>query len=145
MEVIFHQLTECLAAFSGETDLMLESSATGSTAQALRMWLQPNARRAEAAMHRLRELRLAQTPAATELSQSLTVLVLAADMLVQGHLCGDNLLESYALMRRNADRAIKSLSELQAQFRVAEQQNEAPCQPPAADYQADLIDPPDRD
>lgn len=139
MEGVFHQLAECLAAFSGETDLMLESSATGSSTQALRTWLQPNARCAEAAMHRLRELRLTQMPAATELSQSLTVLVLAADMLVQGHLCGDNLLESYALMRRNADRAIKSLSELQAQFCVAEQQSDAPSQPQTGDYQADLV------
>ena len=65
---------------------MLGGKASESVAQTPGMWLRPNARQAEAAMHRLRELHLPQTPAATELSQSLTVLVLVADMLVQGQL-----------------------------------------------------------
>lgn len=116
MEGVFHQIEQWLAAFNDEAGTMLESSVAEPTAQARWSWLQPNTRQAEAAMHRLRDLRLAQTPAGTELSQSLTVLVLAADMLVQGQLCGGDEQESYALLRRNADRAQKSLSELRTQF-----------------------------
>ena len=84
--------------------------------QGLRAWLQPNARTAELSMHQLRDMRLTKSPALTELSQSLTVLVLAADMLIQGQLSGADALTFYSLLRRNADSAMKSLAELRAQL-----------------------------
>ena len=70
-----------------------------------------NARRAEEAMRVLRDLNLARTSPATELSQSLTVVVLVADMVVTGHLpplaLGDE-----EVFRRNIIRAQQCLSEL---------------------------------
>jgi hypothetical protein len=84
--------------------------------QALRVWLHPNARQAELAMHQLRDMRLTRSSALTELSQSLTVLVLAADMLTQGQLSGADALTFYGLLRRNADTAVKSLGELRGQL-----------------------------
>ncbi|HWQ14766.1 MAG TPA: hypothetical protein VNL77_18350, partial [Roseiflexaceae bacterium] len=71
-----------------------------------------NARQAEAALHRLRAYRLIHIPATTDLIQCLTVLVLAADMLIQGQLTDNGTRETYELLRRNADRAMKSLSAL---------------------------------
>jgi len=116
MQSVFQQLAQSLTMLSSEAELMLGGKASESVAQTPGMWLRPNARQAEAAMHRLRELHLAQTPAATELSQSLTVLVLVADMLVQGQLAAAGELDSYDLLRRNAERAVKSLDELCAQY-----------------------------
>ena len=70
-----------------------------------------NARRAEEAMRVLRDLSLARTSPATELSQSLTVVVLVADMVVTGHLpplaLGDE-----EVFRRNIIRAQQCLIEL---------------------------------
>lgn len=133
MEGVFHQLAQCLVVLGDETELMLESRVAGESNPAhLRTWLQPKARQAEAAMHQLRELHLAQTSAGTELSQSLTVLVLVADMLVQGQLYGDSARDSFDLLRRNAERAMKSLHELRAQFDTGALPGE-PSPPPDAD------------
>lgn len=109
---IFHQLTQALTVLSSAAELVLEGKADEPAAQPLRVWLQPNARQAEAALHRLREHRLAHIPATTDLIQCLTVLVLAADMLIQGQLAGTGTREIYELLRRNADRAAKSLQTL---------------------------------
>jgi len=113
---VFQQLTQSLTVLTGAAELVLEGKTAEPNAQAIRVWLQPNARQAEAAMHRLRDLRLTKSAAATELSQCLTVLVLAADMLVQGQLSGADALTFYGLLRRNADAAMKSLGELRSQF-----------------------------
>jgi hypothetical protein len=113
---VFQQLTQSLTVLSGAAELVLDGKTGTPDLQSLRDWLQPNARQAEAAMHQLRDLRLAKSPAATELSQCLTVLVLAADMLVQGQLTGADALTFYGLLRRNADSAIQSLDELRAQL-----------------------------
>jgi hypothetical protein len=51
--------------------------------------------------------------------------VLVADMLVQGQLSSADSLDSFALMRRNAERATASLSELRAQYAGATLPNEA--------------------
>jgi hypothetical protein len=111
---VFNQLAHALTVLSGAADLMLANKQSGANAQSLRTALRPNARRAEAAMHRLRELRLGPTHAMTELSHCLTVLVLAADMLSEGKLSEADAQECYQLLRRNADRAVTGLYELYA-------------------------------
>jgi hypothetical protein len=110
--LLFQQLTQSLTVLSGTAELVLEGKADGDALQGLRIWLHPNARQAELSMHQLRDMRLTTSSALTDLSQSLTVLVLAADMLAQGQLSGADSLTFYGLLRRNADSAIKSLAEL---------------------------------
>jgi hypothetical protein len=73
--------------------------------------LQPYARSAETAMHRLRALGLSQSATASELAQALTVLVLAADMFTQGQIDGHA--EGSLMLQRNADRAISCLRMLE--------------------------------
>jgi hypothetical protein len=121
LQLVLQQLTQSLAVLSGTADLLVKGTLTEQTSQTLRIWLPPNARQAEEAMHRLRAMRLPTSPAITELSQCLTVLVLAADMLAQGQLSGADALTFYDLLRRNADSAIKHLSELCEQFSPASQ------------------------
>jgi hypothetical protein len=116
MQSVFQQLAQSLMMLNSEAEIILKGKLTEPLTQRLGTWLQPNARQAEAAMHRLRDLHLADGPAATELSQSLTVLVLVADMLVQGQLSNDDAQSSCELLQRNADRATKSLVELRAQY-----------------------------
>jgi hypothetical protein len=111
---VFNQLAHALTVLSGAADLMLANKESGANVQNLRTALQPNARQAEAAMHRLRELRLGPTHAMTELSHCLTILVLAADMLSEGKLSEADAQECYELLRRNADRAVTGLYELYA-------------------------------
>jgi len=116
LPVLFQQLTQSLAVLSGTADLVLKGSAGDDALHRLRAWLHPNARTAELSVHQLRNLRLTKSPALTDLSQSLTVLVLAADMLTQGQLSGADALTFYSLLRRNADSAMKSLTELRGQL-----------------------------
>ena len=116
LPLLFQQLTQSLTVLSGTADLVLKDSAGGDALRGLRGWLHPNARTAELSMHQLRNLRLTKSPALTDLSQSLTVLVLAADMLTQGQLSGADEQTSYSLLRRNADSAMKSLAELRSQL-----------------------------
>ncbi|KAB8143814.1 hypothetical protein F8S13_07870 [Chloroflexia bacterium SDU3-3] len=71
-----------------------------------------NARRAGEAMRVLRELNLSNNTPATELSQSLTVVVLVADMVVSGHLPPTSLGDE-DLFRRNVLRAQHCLAQLQ--------------------------------
>jgi hypothetical protein len=116
VHTLFQQLAQSLSVLSGACELVLEGKSTAPSGQALRVWLQPHARQAETAMHKLRDLRVTKSPALTDLSQSLTVLVLAADMLTQGQLSGEDALMFYGLLRRNAEAAMKSLGELRAQL-----------------------------
>jgi ABC-type transporter Mla subunit MlaD len=81
-------------------------------------WIQPSVRQAEKALHDLRGLGLTKTNLLTELTQSLTVLVLAADMLANGHLQGDLALESQGLMQRNAERSLIAFKEIQQHDRI---------------------------
>jgi hypothetical protein len=115
LPLLFQQLTQSLKVLSGTAELVLNGSAGGAL-QGLHVWLHPNARTAELSVHQLRDMRLTKSPALTDLSQSLTVLVLAADMLAQGQLSGADALTFYGLLRRNADSATKSLAELRAQL-----------------------------
>lgn len=116
LALLFQQLTQSLTVLSGTAELVLDGKAGNDSLQALRVWLHPNARQAELSMHQLRDQRLTKSPALTELCQSLTVLVLAADMLTQGQLSGADALTFYGLLRRNADSAMKSLAELRGQL-----------------------------
>ena len=125
LPLLFQQLTQSLTVLSGTAELVLKGSAGGDALQGLRVWLHPNARTAELSMHQLRDLRLTKSPALTDLSQSLTVLVLAADMLSQGQLSGADALTFYSLLRRNADSAMKSLAELRGQLLPETQQRTA--------------------
>lgn len=112
LQAIMRQLSKSLTVLASAADMIVQGRTEGAASQSFLIWLQPNARQAEEALHRLREYRLTGSPAATELIQCLTVLVLAADMIVQGQLRGDASVETYDLLRRNADRALKSLEEL---------------------------------
>jgi hypothetical protein len=125
LPLLLQQLTQSLAVLSGTADLVLNGSAGGDALQGLRVKLHPNARTAELSMHQLRGLRLTKSPALTDLSQSLTVLVLAADMLTQGQLSDADALTFYSLLRRNADSATKSLAELRDQLLPDSQQRTA--------------------
>jgi hypothetical protein len=116
VRAIFKQLAHALTVLSGAADLMLANTQENPTVQSLRAWLRPNARQAEEAMHRLRELRLGPSHAMTELSQCLTILVLAADMLCAGQLSEADANECYELLRRNANRAVTGLYELNGQI-----------------------------
>lgn len=115
-QAIFKQLAHALSVLSGAADLMLANKPTSAHPQSFHVWLRPNARQAEEAMHRLRELRLGPTHAMTELSQCLTILVLAADMLSEGQLSEVDANECYELLRRNANRAVSGLYELHTQI-----------------------------
>jgi hypothetical protein len=112
LQAIMRQLSKSLTVLAGAADMMVQGRTDGVASQSFLIWLQPNARQAEEALRRLREYRLTGSPAATDLIQCLTVLVLAADMIVQGQLRGDAPVETYDLLRRNADRALKSLEDL---------------------------------
>ena len=116
LPLLFQQLTQSLTVLSGTADLVLKDSTGGDALRGLRVWLHPNARTAELSMHQLRDLRLTKSPALTDLTQSLTVLVLAADMLAQGQLSSADALTFYSLLCRNADSAMKSLTELRSQL-----------------------------
>jgi hypothetical protein len=116
LPLLFQQLTRSLTVLSGTAELVLNGGDGGDALRGLRVKLHPNARTAELSMHQLRGLRLTKSPALTDLSQSLTVLVLAADMLSQGQLSGADALTFYSLLRRNADSAMKSLAELRDQL-----------------------------
>ncbi len=116
LQATVRQLSKSLTVLASAADIMVQGRTDSMASQSFLIWLQPNARQAEDALHRLREYRLTGSPAATELIQCLTVLVLAADMIVQGQLRGDASVETYDLLRRNADRAIKSLEELKKEL-----------------------------
>jgi hypothetical protein len=118
VQLIFKQLAHALTVLSSAADLMLANKQSGPTTQSLSAWLRPNARQAEEAMHRLRQLRPGTSHAMTELSQCLTILVLAADMLCAGQLSEADANECYELLRRNANRAVTGLYELHAQINL---------------------------
>jgi hypothetical protein len=113
---LFHQLTQALTVLSSAAELTLPQDQSHPSQTNIRVWLQPSARRAEDALHQLRELQLPASSAVTELTQSLTVLVLAADMLAQGQLTGEVMPESYDLMRRNAERAMACILALRVEL-----------------------------
>lgn len=116
LQTIMRQLSKSLTVLASTADILIQGRVSGVASQPLLIWLQPNARQAEDALHRLREYRLTGSTTATELIQSLTVLVLAADMIVQGQLNGAISTETYELLRRNADKAMKCMHDLKAEL-----------------------------
>jgi hypothetical protein len=116
VQLVLHQLVQSLTILQGAAEQVLQGTATGPTIQTLQRWLPPTARQAEGAMQRLRELPLAKSSLVIDLSQALTVLVLAADMLAQGQLSTATDVDLYVLLRRNAGRAMQSLDALYSQL-----------------------------
>jgi hypothetical protein len=116
IEAVFKQLAQALAVLSGAAELTVAAKKSEPNVQSLRAWVRPNCRQAEEAMHRLRELHVGSPQTLTELSQSLTTLVLAADLLCADKLTDDDMQECSALLCRNAGRAVASLYELHSQL-----------------------------
>jgi len=110
------QLAQSLANLQGTVEQVLEGTATESTMQTLQGSLTPTARQAEAAIQRLRGLALAKATLMIDLSQALTVLVLAADMLAHERRSAPMNVALYVLLRRNAERALISLDSLSSQL-----------------------------
>jgi hypothetical protein len=119
LQEVFRQLAQALSVLSGAADLLIAHKQNEPNTLHLGAWLRPQARSAEEAMHRLRELHSGPSSALTELSQCLTILVLAADMLCAGQLSEFDAHECYALLRRNADRAIAGLYDVHSHFGAA--------------------------
>ena len=113
---LLQQLFESLAVLGNISDLALTGKTNSPDGWLLRVHLHPNARQAEAAMHELRNLRLTTAPVLTDLSQSLTVLVLAADMIAQEQISASEALSFYGLLQRNADMAMNCLNQLYSEF-----------------------------
>lgn len=108
---ILLQIERAVAALLSVADQALATSLPRQAVPLLFDRVDFNARRAEEAMRVLRDLDLARTAPATELSQSLTVVVLVADMVVTGHLPPTSLGDE-DLFRRNILRAQYCLVEL---------------------------------
>lgn len=111
-QAVFRQLSQALAILSNTAEMVLEGKSDSVSAQQLRLWLQPNARIAETSIQHLREMIPGQTQTLTELTQCLTVLVLAADMIAHNQLTSTTSADTYDLLQRNADRAMHNLHEL---------------------------------
>lgn len=117
IQTTFHQLAQALTVLSSATDLFLDKDISPEDTRRVIIWLQPNARIAEEALHYLRDYDFFRREAGMELTQCLTVLILAADMIAQGQLTRDGSQDAFALVRRNAERAMRSLQELRASAR----------------------------
>lgn len=98
------QVERAIGALVGAADQVGASSIPRKAIPFLFERVDFNARRAEDAMRILRDVSFAPSEPATELSQSLTVVVLVADMVVSGHLSPLALTDTN-LFRRNLDRA----------------------------------------
>jgi hypothetical protein len=109
---LLDQLLQSVTMLRSAAELVVEGKPTRAAIQSLQRCLPRAARQAEAAMQGLRDLPLAQTALVIDLSQALTVLVLAADMLAHDLFTAPMNLDLYVLLRRNADRAMLSLDTL---------------------------------
>lgn len=76
--------------------------------------VQHSARHAEAAMHRLLDLEMPQSATMTELSQSLTAVILAADMVVSGNFADAHAGEMCDMIVRNVQQALRAIVQLRA-------------------------------
>lgn len=111
-DILWH-IEQSLSAFLRLADQLVTASAARQTFPLMLERIGTCARRAEESMRVLRDFEIARTGAATELSQSLTVIVLVADMVVSGHLAPTSL-DDEMLFRRNVGRAQASLKQLRA-------------------------------
>ena len=76
--------------------------------------LQTSAREVEAAMHRLLELDVLQSALMIDLAKSLTTVILAADLLVNGSLGGADARDICGMLVRNVQQARRSITQLRA-------------------------------
>jgi hypothetical protein len=83
-----------------------QNEVTAKHHSGIHVWLQAHARAVEAAMRFLRVYPGVTESVGVELTQSLTVLILVADMIVNELLQGP---EGYDLLQRNAERASMNL------------------------------------
>lgn len=111
-DVLWH-IEQSLSAFLRLADQMVSASFHRQAVPLMLERIGSYARRVEESMRVLRDFEIARTGAATELSQSLTVIVLVADMVVSGHLAPTSL-DDEMLFRRNVGRAQASLKQLRA-------------------------------
>ena len=110
--IILEQLEKTLAKLDeAAQELLAGDLPTASISD-----IQIAARRTESAMHKLRRLNLTRSHTATELSQSLTVVVLVADMLTTGKLPGSDIHEKSELLYRNIQRALSCLHDMRVQL-----------------------------
>lgn len=107
-EQLFEQITNAVT-------ILANASSNGSIQQPLMRRLQKHARAAEDGIHQLRRLQLERSAFRCELSQTLTVLVLVADMLADGLIDEADMAETSSLMHRNASRALSYLNDLRAE------------------------------
>jgi hypothetical protein len=110
------QLAQTLTTLHDAVEQVLAGTATSAALEALQSSLTPTARQAEAAMRRLLGLPLANTALVVDLSQALTVLVLAADMLAQERRSAPMNVALYVLVQRNAERSLPNLETLSSQL-----------------------------
>ncbi len=114
IEDILLQIARSLSALLSVADQIMTTSVPRQAIPLIFERVDFNARRAEESMRVLRDLNISRNEPATELSQSLTVVVLVADMVVSGHLPPVSLGDE-DLFRRNVIRAQSCLDLLRAQ------------------------------
>lgn len=115
IEDILLQIAHSLSAFLSVADQIMTTSVPRQAIPLIFERVDFNARRAEESMRVLRDLHISRNEPATELSQSLTVVVLVADMVVSGHLPPTSLGDE-DLFRRNVLRAQSCLDSLRVQI-----------------------------
>lgn len=109
MHLLLDQIERALHHFSSASDVLAQGRAAPHVAP-----LQPSARQAEAAMHRLQDLSDVRSPAMVNLSQSLTVLVLVADMLADEDATDSDVQGIHDLLARNVQQSQTSLTQLRS-------------------------------
>ena len=113
-----HHLRQALTFLRNAAEQAMIGAAIGID-QSLNQEPSGPARQAEAAMKSLRALAVPATAAWIELTQALTVVVLAADMLSEGHLSPMLILDTLTLLHRNAERALHSLDAVYLQLQTS--------------------------
>lgn len=116
MDEVLLQVERAVGALAGAAHQVTISGVPRQAIPFLFERIDFNARRAEDAMRLLRNVELAPSQPATELSQSLTVVVLVADMVVSGHL-SPMALGDADLFQRNLERAQQSIGQLREEQR----------------------------
>ncbi len=102
---VVHKITQALTILRSTVEYILDGPVARPSTALIQCWLPPTARQIEASMQHLRALPLAKTQLGIDLAQALTVVVLAADILVQHQHSVAIDLEICTLLCRNADRA----------------------------------------
>jgi hypothetical protein len=113
---VLHQIKQALTILRSTVEYILDGPVARPSTALLQCWLPRTARQIEVAMQHLRFLPLARTPLGIDMTQALTVVVLAADILVQHQHSIAIDLEIYTLLCRNADRAWHYLQAVPAQI-----------------------------